>query len=120
VLGIRPEDMEDASLVAESAPGSRISATVELVEALGSDVVIHFTIDAPPAITEDVKELAHDVGVEHLERVQQEAEVGKSTVTARLSPRTPARPGDTIELTVDTERLHFFDPDDGSGIYGGT
>jgi multiple sugar transport system ATP-binding protein len=120
VLGIRPEDMEDASLMAESAPGSRISATVELVEALGSDVVIHFTVDAPPAITEDVKELAHDVGVEHLERVQQEAEVGKSTVTARLSPRTPARPGDDIELTVDTARLHFFDPDDGSGIYGGT
>jgi multiple sugar transport system ATP-binding protein len=120
VLGIRPEDMEDASLVAEAAPGSRIGATVELVEALGSDVVIHFTIDAPPAITEDVKELAHDVGVEHLERVQQEAEVGKSTVTARLSPRTRARPGDTIELAVDTARLHFFDPDDGSGIYGGT
>jgi multiple sugar transport system ATP-binding protein len=120
VLGLRPEDMEDASLVGEAAPGSRISATVELVEALGSDVVIHFTMDAPPAITDDVKELAHDVGVEHLERVQQEAEVGKSTVTARLSPRTPARPGNTIELAVDTARLHFFDPDDGSGIYGGT
>jgi multiple sugar transport system ATP-binding protein len=120
VLGIRPEDMEDASLVAEAAPGSALSATVELVEALGSDVVIHFTVDAPPAITDDVKELAHDVGVEHLERVQQEAAVGKSTVTARLSPRTPARPGDAIQLAVDTSRLHFFDPDDGSGIYGGT
>jgi multiple sugar transport system ATP-binding protein len=120
VLGIRPEDMEDASLVAEAAPGSALSATVELVEALGSDVVIHFTADAPPAITDDVKELAHDVGVEHLERVQQEAAVGKSTVTARLSPRTPARPGDSIQLAVDTSRLHFFDPDDGSGIYGGT
>jgi multiple sugar transport system ATP-binding protein len=120
VLGVRPEDMEDASLVAESPPGSALSATVELVEALGSDVVIHFSVDAPPAITDDVKELAHDVGVEHLERVQQEAEVGKSTVTARLSPRTPARPGDTIQLTVDTTRLHFFDPETGSGIYGGT
>ena len=120
VLGIRPEDMEDASLVAEAAPGSRISAVVELVEALGSDVVIHFTLDAPQAITDDVKELAHDVGVDVLQKVQQEAEVGRSTATARLSPRTHARPADTIELVVDTTRLHFFDPDDGSGIYGGT
>jgi multiple sugar transport system ATP-binding protein len=120
VLGIRPEDMEDAGLVAEVAPGSRISATVELVEALGSDVVIHYTLDAPQAITDDVRELAHDLGAEALQKVQQAAEVGKSTVTARLSPRTSARAGDTIELTVDTTRLHFFDPDDGSGIYGGT
>jgi multiple sugar transport system ATP-binding protein len=120
VLGIRPEDMEDASLVAEAAPDSRIPIEVELTEALGSDVVIHFTVNAPQAITEDVKELAHDVGVEALEKVQQEAEVGKTTVTARLSPRTHVRPGSNIELAVDTARLHFFDPDSGSGIYGGT
>jgi multiple sugar transport system ATP-binding protein len=120
VLGLRPEDMEDASLVSESAPGSRIGAAVELVEALGSDVVVHFTIDAPQALTDDVKELAHDVGVEALEKVEQEAEGGRSTVTARLSPRTQVKVGDNVELTVDTSRLHFFDPDDGSGIYGGT
>ncbi|HEV7763163.1 MAG TPA: sn-glycerol-3-phosphate ABC transporter ATP-binding protein UgpC [Acidimicrobiales bacterium] len=120
VLGIRPEDMEDASIVGEAAPGSRISAPIELVESLGSDVVVHFTIEAPQALTDDVKELAHDVGIEALEKVQQSAEVGRSTVTARLSPRTRARPGDTIEVAVDTARLHFFDPDDGSGIYGGT
>jgi multiple sugar transport system ATP-binding protein len=41
-------------------------------------------------------------------------------VTARLSPRTQVKVGDNVELTVDTSRLHFFDPDDGSGIYGGT
>jgi multiple sugar transport system ATP-binding protein len=120
VLGLRPEDMEDASLVSDSVPGSRINATVELLEALGSDVVVHFTIDAPQAITDDVKELAHDVGVEALEKVEQEAEGGRSTMTARLSPRTQVKPGDNVELTVDTTRLHFFDPDDGSGIYGGT
>jgi multiple sugar transport system ATP-binding protein len=120
VLGLRPEDMEDASLVSESAPGSRIGASIELVEALGSDVVVHFTIDAPQALTDDVKELAHDVGVEALEKVEQEAEGGRSTVTARLSPRTQVKVGDNVELTVDTSRLHFFDPDDGAGIYGGT
>ena len=58
VLGIRPEDMEDAALVTDAPPERRISSIVELREALGSDVVVHFTVDAPPAMTEDVKELA--------------------------------------------------------------
>ncbi len=49
VLGIRPEDMEDASLVSDAPAERRITSTVELREALGSDVVVHFTIDAPPA-----------------------------------------------------------------------
>src|SRR5918995_1637247 len=67
VLGIRPEDMEDASLLSEAPPELRINSTVELREALGSDVVVHFKIGAPQAMTEDVKELAVDVGQEALE-----------------------------------------------------
>jgi multiple sugar transport system ATP-binding protein len=117
VLGIRPEDMEDASLVTDAPAERRIRSTVDLQEALGSDVVVHFTLDAPPAVTDDVKELAHDVGVEALDLVGEQAEGGKSNVLARLNPRTRVRKGDTIELVVDTTRLHFFDPDDGSGIY---
>ncbi len=120
VLGIRPEDMEDASLVSEAPAERRIPATVELREALGSDVVIHFAVNAPPAITEDVRELAVDVGQEALEQVEKGVEGGRTTVLARLNPRTHARPGDNIELVLDTHRLHFFDPDDGSGIYDGT
>ncbi|MEO8323864.1 MAG: sn-glycerol-3-phosphate ABC transporter ATP-binding protein UgpC [Actinomycetota bacterium] len=118
VLGIRPEDMEDASLVSDAPSERRISSVVDLREALGSDVVVHFAMDAAHAITEDVKELASDVGQEALEKIQQVAEGGKSEVIARLSPRTEASKGAKIELVVDTERLHFFDPDDGSAIYG--
>jgi multiple sugar transport system ATP-binding protein len=120
VLGIRPEDMEDASLVSDAPPERRISALVELTEALGSDVVVHFTVDAPQALTDDVKELAVDVGQEALQHVQQQAEGGHANVLARLNPRTHARKGERIELVLDTQRLHFFDPDDGSGIYGET
>jgi multiple sugar transport system ATP-binding protein len=118
VLGIRPEDMEDASLVTDAPTDRRISSEVELREALGSDVLVHFRIAAPPAMTEDAKELASDVGQEALERVQQQAGGGESTVVARLNPRTRATKGESMELVVDTHRLHFFDPDDGSGIYG--
>jgi multiple sugar transport system ATP-binding protein len=118
VLGIRPEDMEDASLVSDADSDQRISATVDLQEALGSDVVAHFKVKAPQAITEDVRELAVDVGQEALEKIQQEAQIGESNVIARLNPRTKIRTGERIELVVDTRRLHFFDPESGAGIYG--
>jgi multiple sugar transport system ATP-binding protein len=118
VLGLRPEDMEDASLVADAPAERRIPATVELREALGSDVVIHFTVPAPPALSDDVREMAVDVGNEALEKVEQTARAGESSVVARLNPRTRVHKGDRVELVVDTQRLHFFDVDDGSGIYG--
>ncbi len=118
VLGIRPEDMEDASLVSEAPEERRIGATVDLREALGSDVLVHFTIDAPPAITDDVKELAVDTGQEALEQMQRHAAGGTSRVIARLNPRTQVNKGDLVELVVDTHRMHFFDVDSGIGIYG--
>jgi multiple sugar transport system ATP-binding protein len=119
VLGIRPEDIEDATLVTDAPADHRISSTVELVEALGSDLLAHFPIDAAPAVTEDVKELAVDVDPHALTRVTGAADDGRTNVIARLSPRARVRQGASIELVIDTNRLHFFDPDDGSGIYGG-
>jgi multiple sugar transport system ATP-binding protein len=118
VVGLRPEDMEDASLVADAPAERRIKATVDLTEALGSDVVIHFRIAASPALTDDAKELASDVGQEALEKVTLEAAGGETTIVARLNPRTRANKGEEIELVVDTSRLHFFDPEDGSAVYG--
>jgi multiple sugar transport system ATP-binding protein len=119
VLGLRPEDMEDASLVSDAPADRRISSTVDLREALGSDVVVHFQIKAPQAMTEDVRELAEDVGQEAVEAVEHGAGAGSSNFIARLNPRTQAREKEPIELVVDAHRLHFFDPDDGSGIYDG-
>jgi multiple sugar transport system ATP-binding protein len=115
VLGVRPEDMEDASLVSDAPPERRIHGVVELREALGSDVVVHFMLDAPQASTDDVRELAVDVGHEALEKLEQSGD--RTNVLARLNPRTTARTGEPIELVVDTHRLHFFDPDNGSAIY---
>jgi multiple sugar transport system ATP-binding protein len=118
VLGIRPEDMEDAALVADAPAGRRLEVTVELREALGSDIVIHFTLAAPPAVTDDVRELAVDVGHEALERIEHTAAAGETPFVARLSPRSRVATGGRVELVVDTERLHFFDPTDGRGVYG--
>ncbi|HEU4526957.1 MAG TPA: sn-glycerol-3-phosphate ABC transporter ATP-binding protein UgpC [Actinomycetota bacterium] len=119
IVGIRPEDMEDAALVSEAPAEHRIRSTVILREALGADVLVHFAVDAPAVATEDARELAGDVGQEALEAVERAARTGTSTFLARLNPRTEARKGEPIELVVDVHRLHFFDPETGLGIYGG-
>ena len=118
VVGIRPEDMEDASLAGDAPRDRRISARVDLREALGSQVLVHFTVGAPMVLTEDTKELASDVGTEALEDLEQRATREESTFVAQLDPRTGIKEGEQVELVVDTGRLHFFDPDTGLGIYG--
>jgi multiple sugar transport system ATP-binding protein len=119
VIGIRPEDMEDASLVSDAPASRRIRSSVILREALGADVLVHFGVRARPVITEDTKELAHDVGAEVLEAVEKAGDQGEWIFLARLNPRTQAQQGKEIELVVDTSRLHFFDPEEGQGIYDG-
>jgi multiple sugar transport system ATP-binding protein len=118
IVGIRPEDMEDASQESGAPADRRIRSNVNLREALGADVLVHFSVKAPQVITEDVKELAHDVGAEALQAVEQRAKAGETTFLARLNPRTGAQEGQQIDLVVDVDRLHFFDPDTGLGIYG--
>jgi multiple sugar transport system ATP-binding protein len=109
--------MEDASLAPDAPADRRITSGVFLREALGADVLVHFMIKAPVVITEDTKELAGDVGQEALEAAEKSAVAGESEFLARLNPRTTATMGEPIELVVDVNRLHFFDPETGQGIY---
>jgi multiple sugar transport system ATP-binding protein len=111
--------MEDASLVSDAPADHRIRSAVILREALGADVLAHFMVKAPVVLTEDVKELAHDVGAEAVEAVERGAQAGESEFMARLNPRTSATQGEEIELVVDVHRMHYFDVDTGAGIYGG-
>ncbi len=55
ILGIRPEGMDDAALVPGADPDSRFPIVVDLREGMGSDVYLHFTVDAPPVFTEDTQ-----------------------------------------------------------------
>ena len=68
ILGIRPEDLEDAALARDAPADRRLRGAVELREALGSEIMVHFTIDATPASTEEVAELAEDVGRRRAQR----------------------------------------------------
>jgi multiple sugar transport system ATP-binding protein len=112
VLGIRPEDLEDAALASDAPADRRLRAKVELIEALGSELVVHASIEAKPALTEDVRELAHDVG-EELE----EEPTGATTLVGRFGARSRVRQGETAEIAVDTRSLHFFELETGAGIY---
>jgi multiple sugar transport system ATP-binding protein len=114
IVGIRPEDLDDASLTSEVPAARRMTATVDLIEALGAEVLAHFTVDAPPVVTDDTKELVRDLGT--AEQLEAGVEEGTSTFVARLDPRTGARRGERIELSVDVGRMHFFEPEDGSGL----
>ena len=118
ILGIRPEAMEDAALVPSARSDSRFPALVELREDMGSDVYLHFTVDAPPVYTEDTKELAADVDEKALEDLQEQASERRTTFIARTGPETRARPGGRLEIWVDTRKLYFFDPSTGESIYG--
>ena len=115
ILGIRPEDLEDAALESDAPDDRRLRGKVELREALGAEIMVHFTVDAPPALTEDVRELAQDVGDERA--VQQEEGVSETSMVGRFGARSQVKEGETADVVVDTRALHFFDPDTGTGIY---
>jgi len=117
VLGIRPEDLEDAAVAKDVPADRRLHGKVELIEALGSEIMAHFTIDAPPALTEDVKELAQDVGDERAVEEAAEGSKQHTTIVGRFDPRAEVKEGEIAEVAVDTRGLHFFDPETGLGIY---
>ncbi|HSL33464.1 MAG TPA: sn-glycerol-3-phosphate ABC transporter ATP-binding protein UgpC [Candidatus Limnocylindrales bacterium] len=114
IVGIRPEDLEDASLAADTAAGARLRGEVELTEALGAEVMVHFRVDARQAVTEETRELARDRGAGE----EAPSEEG-ATLVGRFGARTRVRKGQPTEVAVDTRNLHFFDPDTGLGIYDG-
>jgi multiple sugar transport system ATP-binding protein len=115
VLGIRPEHVEDAALVPDAPADRRLRGTVELTEALGSEIVAHISVEATPALTEDVRELAEDAG----EELREEGEAS-TVIVGRLGANSRLAHGDPAELAIDTSAVHFFDLETGAGIYDET
>ena len=115
ILGIRPEDMEDAAVAGGDAPGDRrLNAVVDICEDMGSEILVHFGVGAPPVRGADV---AAAVGAEALAATEEQAKRRGSLFVARLDRGTRAREQEKLELVVRTDRLHFFDPETGRGIY---
>jgi multiple sugar transport system ATP-binding protein len=103
IAGLRPEAFEDAAFADPSLP--QIDVQVGVVEELGADTHVLFTVAAPRVEVSEVREAAGDddalVAVEG------------SLFTARVDPGTAARPGAPLRLAVDPSRFHYFDPESG-------
>jgi multiple sugar transport system ATP-binding protein len=109
VIGIRPSDMEAASIVGHD-PDRAMEVEVEVTEMLGADTYIHFTIAERPVVTPDIEELLADSG-------QDASSLGNQTnFIARVSPDIRVKQGDRVQLTVDCEKLLFFDPKTGTRL----
>jgi multiple sugar transport system ATP-binding protein len=106
ILGIRPEDFEDAAIAAEAPPERTLDTVVSLREALGSEVLIHFSVAESSSTAPDASEFIESLG-----------DTG-SIFVARVHPQTKAREGEPMRLVVNTRRLHFFDAGTGLAIYG--
>ena len=106
ILGIRPEDLEDTALASEASPERTLATVCTLREALGSEVLVHFSAVTSTAVVAEEGELVEPLGDTD------------AMFVARLSAQTTAREGDPLRLVVNTRRLHFFDPATGLAIYG--
>jgi multiple sugar transport system ATP-binding protein len=93
-VGIRPEALDDAGLE-PGVPGDQvIEATVDLVESLGAELLVHLALTGVPA----------------------ERNASGQRAVARLSTRSRLGPGDTVKLAVDPAGLHIFDAETGISL----
>jgi multiple sugar transport system ATP-binding protein len=111
ILGFRPEDIEDASLGRGRAPGTTLTIVPDLRENVGSEVYVHFVLDVPPVRRAEV---AAAIDGDH--GAQTSPTPGARPFVCRLSRETSAREGERLTVSVDPNRLHFFDPQTGVGI----
>ena len=116
VVGIRPKDMDDAAIVKEHPQDQRFRSKAENVEALGFEVIVHFDIQAIPVVSEDALELPEDMVGTELGGYADVKREYPSRLAARFDPATRLRIGDTMEVAVRVENIHYFDRDTGLAI----
>jgi multiple sugar transport system ATP-binding protein len=106
LLGIRPENIEDASVRSGSPPDRLIKTTCDLTEPLGAEVLVYFTVSAPAVVTDTIGDADPTLGAP-----SPGTEKAGARLVARVDPSSRIRENSPIELAVDTSRLYFFDPE---------
>jgi multiple sugar transport system ATP-binding protein len=106
IVGIRPEHLEDANLIDtyQRLRALVFEVGVELVESLGAEKIVHFTVEGASAHSAQLAELAADSGI------------GENELVARLPAESAATAGQRIELALDTTKLAIFDADTGANL----
>jgi multiple sugar transport system ATP-binding protein len=118
VVGIRPEDMEDAAVLRERHPERRLSVLCDIREDMGSEMYVHFNVPAEPVATQEVVEalVLEDAEDEETRMAAERARGAGVTFVARLERTSSAREREPLEIEVDVTRLHFFDPESGLAV----
>ena len=106
IVGVRPEHFEDATLLEphERARALTFGVRADLVESLGADKYVYFSTGGEGAQSYHLSELAADSGV------------GENRYVARVSADSRAATGQTVELALNTAKLHVFDADTGVNL----
>ena len=108
ILGIRPQDFDDASLLSDEKRrrGQTFTATVDVTEWLGNELYAYVPYEAPAEITQQLRELERELDSESL----------RTQLIVALDPASTVRSGSQEELWFDTERVHVFDPASGENL----
>ena len=93
ILGIRPEDLEDAEFAPRADPDALLDVEVALAEPMGAELVTYFEVNAPPVITKDTRDLSTDLD-------ELESSKGKSLFTARIDSQSSAHDGKPLKVVV--------------------
>ena len=115
VLGIRPEDIEDASVLHETHEDRQLRIVCDIREDMGSEVYAHFNLPVGRVTSKEVVEasVVEEVEDEATRLAAERARGGGVPFVARLDRMTQAREREPLVVAVDVKRLHFFDPETG-------
>jgi multiple sugar transport system ATP-binding protein len=116
VVGVRPEHLEDAALAQGTPPNRRLRGHVRLRELLGSEVVVHFEVEAAPVVTEETREIAEDVDASALTELDHLRASRRTAFVGRFAAEAPTEEGTVAEIAVSRGALRFFDPETGGRI----
>jgi multiple sugar transport system ATP-binding protein len=112
IVGLRPEDFEDASLVGDRSRGIAFKTKIDVLESMGSEFYAYFTLESEKVSSRELEELAHHAGAGDLPTKE------GSQVVARLETASTVRQGQEAELWFNSEHLHMFDPETGKSLLG--
>jgi multiple sugar transport system ATP-binding protein len=110
IVGMRPEDFEDASLVGDQARGVTFKAKIDVLESMGSEYYAYFVVESERVTSRELEELASDAGTADLPRQE------GNQIVARLDAASHVRQGQETELWFNTDHLHLFDPESGRSL----
>jgi len=116
IVGIRPEHLQDAALESATGNGRSLRGQVQLKELLGSEVIVHFQVEAAPAITEELIEIAQDVDAAVVDELDHQRLLRRTAFVGRFGLATTVQEDQPADIAVAPGALRFFDADTGEAI----